>query len=331
MRAILVNEFGALENAALSRTDKPRAGRGELLIEIHATAANFVDILLIGGMHQSKPALPYIPGKGPAGVVSGVGEGVTNFVVGDRVLAMCEPGGGYAEFVAIPVHMCHRIPDKLSFPEAASMALIFDTAWFALLERGRFRPRDCVLVMGATGGVGQAAIQLVKALGGVALAAVSDFSKVDMVTDAGADFVIDITHDNLRESVRKQVFKITNGKGVNIVIDALGDKFFEAAIRAVAWCGRYVVIGFAAGSIPSLKVNYLLVRNIEVSGLQIGDYRKRKPDKMQDCFDQIFELYDVGKIGPLPFKTLPLKEVGRALGSIRDRIARGRIVLLQKH
>ena len=331
MRAILVNEFGALENAALSTTDKPRAGRGELLIEIHATAANFVDILLIGGMHQSKPALPYIPGKGPAGVVSGVGEGVTNFVVGDRVLAMCEPGGGYAEFVAIPVHMCHRIPDKLSFPEAASMALIYDTAWFALLERGRFRPGDCVLVMGATGGVGQAAIQLVKALGGVALAAVSDFSKVDMVKDAGADFVIDIATDNLRETVREQVFKITNGKGVDIVVDALGDKFFEAAIRAVAWCGRYVVIGFAAGSIPSLKVNYLLVRNIEVSGLQIGDYRKRKPDKMQDCFDQIFELYDVGKIGPLSFKTLPLKEVGRALGSIRDRTARGRIVLLQKH
>jgi len=331
MRAILVNEFGALENAALSRTDKPRPGRGELLIEIHATAANFVDILLIGGMHQSKPALPYIPGKGPAGVVSGVGEGVTNFVVGDRVLAMCEPGGGYAEFVAIPVHMCHRIPDKLSFPEAASMALIYDTAWFALLERGRFRPGDCVLVMGSTGGVGQAAIQLVKALGGVALAAVSDFSKVDMVTDAGADFVIDITHDNLRESVRKQVFKITNGKGVNIVIDALGDKFFEAAIRAVAWCGRYVVIGFAAGSIPSLKVNYLLVRNIEVSGLQIGDYRKRTPERMQDCFDQIFKLYDAGKIGPIPFKTLPLEEVGKALGSIRDRSARGRIVLLQEH
>ena len=331
MRAILVNEFGALENAALSTTDKPRAGRGELLIEIHATAANFVDILLIGGMHQSKPALPYIPGKGPAGVVSGVGEGVTNFVVGDRVLAMCEPGGGYAEFVAIPVHMCHRIPDKLSFPEAASMALIYDTDWFALLERGRFRPGDCVLVMASTGGVGQAAILLVKALGGVALAAVSDFSKVDMVTDAGADFVIDITHDNLRESVRKQVFKITNGKGVNIVIDALGDKFFEAAIRAVAWCGRYVVIGFAAGSIPSLKVNYLLVRNIEVSGLQIGDYRKRTPERMQDCFDQIFKLYDAGKIGPIPFKTLPLEEVGKALGAIRDRTARGRIVLLQEH
>jgi len=331
MRAILVNEFGSLENAELGTIDKPFVRPGELLIEIHATAANFVDILLIGGMHQSEPRLPYIPGKGPAGIVRAVGEGVVNFVVGDRVLAMCEPGGGFAEFVATPATMCHRIPDKLSFTEAASMALIYDTAWFALLERGRFRPGDCVLVLGATGGVGQAAIQLVKALGGVALAAVSDFSKVDMVTDAGAVFVIDITHDNLRESLREQVFEITNGKGADIVVDALGDKFFEAAIRAVAWCGRYVVIGFAAGSIPSLKVNYLLVRNIEVSGLQIGDYRKREPEKMQDCFDQIFKLYGVGKIGPPPFKTMPLEEVGKALGSIRDRTTRGRIVLLQEH
>jgi NADPH2:quinone reductase len=206
------------------------------------------------------------------------------------------------------------------------MALVYDTAWLSLLERGRFRPGDCVFILGATGGVGLAAIQLVKALGGIALAGVSDFSKVDTVTDAGADFVIDMTHNNLRESLREQVFKITNGKGADIVVDALGDKFFEAAIRTVAWCGRYVVIGFAAGSIPSLKVNYVLVRNIEISGLQIGDYRKRAPEKMQDCFDQIFELYDVGKIGPLPFKTLPLKEFGRALRSIRDRTARGRIV-----
>ena len=240
-------------------------------------------------------------------------------------------GGGYAEFVAIPHNMCYLIPDQLSFSEAASMALIYDTAWFSLLERGRFRRGDCVLVLGATGGVGQATIQLVKALGGVALAAVSDFSKVDMVTDAGADFIIDITHDDLRESLREQVFKITNGKGADIVVDALGDKFFEAAIRAVAWCGRYVVIGFAAGSIPSLKVNYLLVRNIEVSGLQIGDYRKRAPEKVQGCFDQIFKLYDAGRIGPLPFKTMPLEEVGKALGSIDDRTARGRIILLQEH
>jgi NADPH2:quinone reductase len=284
---------------------------------------------LIGGMHQSKPKLPYIPGKGPAGVVRAAGEGVTGFAPGDRVLAMCEPGGGYAELLAIPATMCHRMPDSLPFADAAAMALIYDTAWFSLCERGRFQPGESVLVLGATGGVGLAAIQLVKALGGKALAAVADPAKADLVTEAGADAVIDIGREDVRDSLREQVHADTDGAGADIVIDALGDRFFEAAIRAVAWCGRYVVIGFAAGAIPTLKVNYLLVRNIEVSGLQIGDYRKRRPDRTAACFDQIFALYEQGKIGPPPYTTMPIERATDALRAIRDRKARGRIVLLQ--
>jgi NADPH2:quinone reductase len=329
MRAILVNEFGPLENAGPGEVVDPIAGPGELLVEVHATAANFVDILLIGGMHQSKPKLPYIPGKGPAGVVRAAGEGVTGFAPGDRVLAMCEPGGGYAELLAIPATMCHRMPDSLPFADAAAMALIYDTAWFSLCERGRFQPGESVLVLGATGGVGLAAIQLVKALGGKALAAVADPAKADLVTEAGADAVIDIGREDVRDSLREQVHADTDGAGADIVIDALGDRFFEAAIRAVAWCGRYVVIGFAAGAIPTLKVNYLLVRNIEVSGLQIGDYRKRRPDRTAACFDQIFALYEQGKIGPPPYTTMPIERATDALRAIRDRKARGRIVLLQ--
>ena len=329
MRAILVNEFGPLENAGPGEVVDPIAGPGELLVEVHATAANFVDILLIGGMHQSKPKLPYIPGKGPAGVVRAAGEGVTGFAPGDRVLAMCEPGGGYAELLAIPATMCHRMPDSLPFADAAAMALIYDTAWFSLCERGRFQPGESVLVLGATGGVGLAAIQLVKALGGKALAAVADPAKADLVTEAGADAVIDIGREDVRDSLREQVHADTDGAGADIVIDALGDRFFEAAIRAVAWCGRYVVIGFAAGAIPTMKVNYLLVRNIEVSGLQIGDYRKRRPDRTAACFDQIFALYEQGKIGPPPYTTMPIERATDALRAIRDRKARGRIVLLQ--
>jgi NADPH2:quinone reductase len=329
MRAILVKEFGPLENAAPGEIADPVAGPGELLVEIHATAANYVDILLIGGMHQSKPKLPYIPGKGPAGVVRAVGAGVSNFKPGDRVLAMCEPGGGYAELLAIPATMCHCMPDSLPFPDAAAMALIYDTAWFSLCERGRFHPDESVLVLGATGGVGMAAIQLVKALGGKALAAVADPDKADLVTEAGADAVIDIGGEDVCDSLREQVYAATDGTGADIVIDALGDKFFEAAIRAVAWCGRYVVIGFAAGAIPTMKVNYLLVRNIEVSGLQIGDYRKRRPDRTGACFDQLFALYEEGKIGPPPYTTMPIEQATDALCAIRDRKVRGRIVLLQ--
>ncbi len=330
MRAILVKEFGPIENAILGEVPDPVAGPGELLVEVHATAANFVDILLIGGKHQSKPKLPYIPGKGPAGVVLGVGEGVSGFTPGDRVLAMCEPGGGYAELLALPATMCHRMPDSLTFTEAAAMALIYDTAWFSLCDRGRLQPGDCVLVMGATGGVGLAAIQLVKALGGRALAAVADSSKAYLATDAGADTVINIGCDDVHDSLREQVYSATGGIGADIVIDPLGDKFFEAAIRALAWCGRYVVIGFAAGTIPTLKVNYLLLKNIEVSGLQIGDYRKRRPHLTQACFDRLFELYEVSKIGPPPYNTVPIERAGDALRAIRDRKAKGRIVLLQK-
>jgi NADPH2:quinone reductase len=330
MRAILVNEFGPLENAALGEAPEPTPGPGEVLVEVHATAANYVDILLIGGLHQSRPKLPYIPGKGPAGVVREVGVGVTALKPGDRVLAMCEPGGGYAELLAIPATMCHRMPDALSHPDAAAMALIFDTAWFSLRERGRFRPGESVLVLGATGGVGLAAIQLVKALGGTALAGVSDPAKADLVRDAGADAIIELNREDLRDSLRDQVHAATGGQGADIVIDPLGDRFFEAAIRALAWCGRYVVIGFAAGQIPTLKVNYLLVRNIEVSGLQIGDYRKRAPEKTAACFDEIFRLYAAGSIEAPPYTTMKLADAPDALRAIRDRKARGRIVLVQQ-
>lgn len=329
MRAVVVREFGGIENAVIGELPDPQAGPGQVLVEVHATAANFVDLLLIGGKHQSRPALPYVPGKGAAGVVCAVGDGVTTFKPGDPVLAMCEPGGGFAELLALPATQTHRIPDKLSFVDAASMALVYDTAWFALIERGRYQKGETVLVLGATGGVGLAAIQLCKALGAHVLAGVATPSKRDLVIDAGADAVIDLGRSDLHDSLRDQVHAATQGKGADIVIDPLGDKIFEAAIRALAWCGRLVVIGFAAGGIPSVKANYLLVRNIEVSGLQIGDYRKRRSDKTARCFDELFNLYQRGLIRPLPTVIMPISDVQRALAAIRDRTARGRIVLEQ--
>jgi len=329
VRAALVDTFGELQNIRLGETSDPVAGPGQLLVEIHATAANYVDILLIGGLHQSRPQLPYIPGKGPAGIVRSVGPDVNDFSPGDRVLAMCEPGGGYAELLAIPASYCHRLPDSLSFIDAASMALIYDTAWFALRERGRYEPGETLLVLGASGGVGLAAIQLAKALGARVLAGISRPQKADLVREAGADVIIDLNRDDLRDSLRDQVYAATEGRGADIVIDPLGDRYFDAALRALAWCGRYIVIGFAAGDIPSVKVNYLLVKNIEVSGLQIGDYRKKAPEKVAACFKEIFSLYDAGRVRPPPTTTMPIDKVGDALGAIRDRKVDGRIVLLQ--
>lgn len=329
MRAVVVDAFGPFEQAAIRDVADPVAGPGELLVEIHATAANYVDILLMGGKHQSRPGLPFIPGKGPAGIVRAVGAGASGFTPGDRVVAMCEPGGGYAGLIAVPATQCHRIPPSMPFVDAASMALVFDTAWFSLRERGRYAEGETVLVLGASGGVGLAAVQLGKALGAHVLGGVASADKADMVRHAGADTIIDLARADLHDSLRAQVYAATGGRGADVVIDPLGDAIFDAAIRALAWCGRLVVIGFAAGRIPTVKANYLLVRNIEVSGLQIGDYRKRRPDLTAQCFAEIFALYEAGKIRALPTTTLPIDRFAEALAAIRDRTARGRIVLLQ--
>lgn len=329
MRAILVENFGPIENATPGETEDPVAGPGEILVEIHATAVNFVDLLLIAGRHQSRPPLPYIPGKGPAGVVRQTGDGVTDFSPGDRVLAMCEPGGGFAELIALPATQCHKIPDSLPFTDAASMALIFDTAWFSLRERAHMTEGETVLILGASGGVGLAAIQLVKALGGTALAGISNPDKEQMVLDAGADHIIRLDRDNIRDDLRDQVHAVTDGAGADIVIDPLGDRYFEAALRSLAWCGRLVVIGFAAGDIGTVKANYLLVRNISVTGLQIGDYRKRRPDKTAQCFSEIFALYEQGKIASPPTEIIELDDIQDGLRAVQNRRVQGRIVVTQ--
>jgi NADPH2:quinone reductase len=207
------------------------------------------------------------------------------------------------------------------------MALIYDTAYFALRDRARIKPGESVLVLGATGGVGLAAIQLAKAFGATVLAGVASKDKADAVRAAGADAVIDLAAPDLREGLRAQVFAKLGNKGVDIVIDMLGGDYFDAAVRALAWCGRLVVIGFASGRIPSLKANYLLVKNIEVSGMQISDYRKRRPADMQACFKEIFELHAAGKIKALETKIYPIAEFAEAMKDIRDRRQRGRVVL----
>lgn len=329
MRAVVIDEFGPPEAGRLAEVPDPNPGSGEVLIEIHATAANYVDNLLIGGKHQVRPELPFIPGKGPAGVVRAVGDGVFGLRPGDRVLGMCEPGGGYAELIAVPAGQCHRLPDAMPFADAASMALVYDTAWFSLRERGRYSGGETVLVLGGSGGVGLAAIQLAHALGGRVLAGVANPDKFDLAREAGADAIIELDRPDLRDSLREQVAAATGGAGADIVIDPLGGDIFDAAIRALAWRGRLVVIGFAAGRIPTIRANYLLVKNIEVSGLQIGDYRKRRPDLTAACFEELFALYQEGRIRPLPTTTLPIADWQAALRAIRERTARGRIVLLQ--
>lgn len=327
MKAVLIREFGPVETLKIEEVADPVVAPGQVLIDVQATAANFVDLLVVAGTYQFLPERPFVPGKLPTGIVRAVGEGVHNVKPGDRVLTLAEQGG-YAQKALAKAADCFRIPDHMPFVEAASMALAYDTAWFALCERGRARAGETVLVLGATGAVGLAAVQLAKAYGLKVIAGISSAAKADAVTAAGADAWIDLSKDNPRDSIREQVYALTDGQGADIVLDPLGGDIFDGAIRAVAWCGRLVVIGFAAGRIPTLKMNYVLVRNIEVSGIQVSDYRKRTPEKMAHCMAEIFRLYGEGKLVAAPARTFALEQVREALGALQNRQAAARLVLL---
>jgi NADPH2:quinone reductase len=326
MRAIVVNEFGPPERLRVAEVPSPVPGNGEVLVRVHAAPVNFVDLLVVDGTYQFLPVSPFIPGKGPAGEVTALGSDVSILQVGDRVLAMAEQGG-YAEAVAVRADQCYRLPPRMSFREAASLSLVYDTAWFALRERARLTPGETVLVLGASGGVGRAAVQLARAMGGRVLAGIVRPEKQAAVLAAGAEAVIDLSRENLRDALREQVYAATDQRGADIVLDPLGGEVFNAALRALAWCGRLVVIGFAGGGIPTLKTNYLLLKNIEVSGLQVSDYRMRRPAQVATCYAEIFTLYEQGRLQPDTATSFPLERAGEALAAVRDRRLDGRAVL----
>jgi NADPH2:quinone reductase len=304
----------------------PSPGPDEVLIDIKATAVNYVDLLVIAGKYQFRPECPFIPGKAPAGVVAATGDRVDRCKVGDRVLAMAEQGG-YAEQVTVSAEQCYRLPDCMSYADAAALALVYDTAWVALRERARLKEGEVALILGASGGVGHAAVQLAKVMGARTLAGIARQDRTELVLSAGAEAVIDLGTDNLHDGLRQQVHEVNRGRGADVILDPLGGDIFDAAIRALAWRGRMVVIGFAAGRIPTVKANYLLLKNIEVSGLQVSDYRRRTPDIMQECFAEIFTLYEAGKIKPAPITRFSLEDYQSALVQVRDRAACGRLIL----
>jgi NADPH2:quinone reductase len=219
------------------------------------------------------------------------------------------------------------LPDTISDRDAAGMGLVYQTAYFALVERGQFKQGETVLVNGAAGGVGGAAIQLVKALGGTALAGVAGEEQAKAARALGADHIIDLSADNLRDSLREQVYACTGGRGADVVLDPLGDDIFDASLRAVAWCGRVVCIGFAAGRIPTVKVNYLLVKNIAVSGLQWSDYRDRQPEKVRQVQQHLYELHARGLLRPQITEVLPLERFAEPLRVLAEGKGRGKYLL----
>ncbi|WP_258234728.1 NADPH:quinone oxidoreductase family protein [Cupriavidus pinatubonensis] len=291
MKAIVIQEFTEPEHVSIGSLPEPSLPAHGVLIEVKAAAVNYPDLLVVRGKYQILPQRPFAPGKDAAGIVRAVGSEVTKLRPGDRVVAQLEYGA-YAELVSVSQSACFRIPDSMSFEEAAAMGLVYQTAYFALVERGGYQPGETVLITGAAGGVGSAAIQIVKGLGGTALAGVNGVEQARMVAQMGADAVIDLTTADLRDALRDQVRTATAGHGADVVLDTLGGDVFDAALRAMAWCGRAVVIGFAAGRIPEIKANYLLVKNISVGGLQWSDYRERQPEKVEAVQEKLFELYE---------------------------------------
>lgn len=327
MKAVVVREFAPFDQIGVDELPDPMPGKGEVVIDVKAAEVNYPDILVITGQYQVKPPLPFSPGKAAAGIVAAVGEGITGIAVGDRVSAQVEYGA-FAQKLRAPAVNVYRMPDGVDFAKAAALGLVYQTAHFALIERARMQRRDNVLVLGASGGIGVASVQLAKALGAATvIAGVLGPSNAAVARRCGADAVIDFEGHDLRDGLRDAVRKATGGHGADVVIDPVGGAANVAALRAMDWCGRMVIIGFASGDIPTIKANYLLVKNIEVLGLQWSDYRDRTPDWVRRVQEEIFSLHVAGKLDPVISREFALEGFKDALSLLRDGKAQGKLIL----
>jgi NADPH2:quinone reductase len=326
MKALLVHEHGPIETLKLGEAPDPQPKAGEVVVDVKATSINFPDILVIGGTYQKLPKRPFSPGKDFAGVVSALGEGVTDRKIGDRVSGQIEYGA-YAEKCAVRAVQTQVIPDSMSFTDAAAMGLTYLTAHFSLCERAHYRKGEVVLVNGAAGGVGVATVQVAKALGATVVASVSSEAKAKLAKDNGADFVVRTDVPDLKEAFREQVFAAVGKRGVDIIVDPVGGDVFDASFRTIAWSGRVVIVGFAEGRIPSIKAGILLVKNISLVGLQWSDYRDREPEKVLAVQNELFRLYEQGKLKPHVMAAFPIEEHQQALATVRDRKVVGKVVL----
>lgn len=327
MRAVLVREHGPAAAQRVETLPEPAPGPGEVLIDARAIGVNYPDMLVIEGRYQLLPPRPFTPGKELAGVVSAVGAGVSRIRVGDRVMAQREYGC-YADRVLAPEATCYRMPAALGFEEGAALGLAYQTSHFALVERGGYRKGETVLVTGASGGVGLAGVEIAKALGATVIAGVTSREKGELCRRHGADHVVDLSAPDLRNSLREQVYAAVGRRGVDIVLENVGGEVFEACLRALGWCGRLVVVGFASMRLPEAKANYLLVKNISVVGLQWSDYREREPVWVQRVQAELYALWSEGKLRPYVSERYPLERYADALARFTQRGVLGKIVLL---
>lgn len=327
MRALMLHELGEPEDLHLEDVPSPVPGKGEVLVDVHAAAVNFPDLLSIQGKYQLRPELPFAPGKEGAGVVAAVGEGVTRFGPGDRVMIQVDHGS-FAEQAIAPEHECYRIPDGVSMDQAAAVGIAFQTAWFALVDRADVQNGETVLVTAASGSVGLATMQLAKRVFGcTVIAGLTTMSKADDARENGADHVIDLSTDNPRDDIRDQVFAVTAGEGIDAVIEICGGDIFAGALRCLRFRGRLVVVGFTSGTIPEMRVNYLLLKNIAVLGVDRTQYRDLLPDAMTEAQDEIFRHVLEGRLSMPVQARFAMEEIVPAFDVIRNRAVRGKVVL----
>lgn len=325
--ALQIVRHGEPEELVLAEVRVPAPGADEITIDVHAAGVNFPDLLVVRGTYQNLAPLPFSPGKEVAGIVSAVGARVTEFQVGDPVLAYVE-NGGYVDQITVRSSLCHPMADGLDAADAIGLGLAFQTAHFALLARGQMKSGETVLVTGATGGVGIATVQLAKACGAIVVAGCSTASKAGFARDYGADHVVMLDRPDLDQSLKAEVAALTGGRGADVVIDNLGGRVFDACLRSLAWCGRIVVVGFAAGAPATLRSNYLLIKNIAAVGLHWSDYRDRTPGLVRNAQQEIFALWRQGLLSSPVTEALRLDDAALALRRIADRQVRGKIVLL---
>jgi len=322
MKAVLCSRFGGPDDLKIKDIPPPVAGPGEAVVAIKAAALNFFDTLLIAGKYQHKPPFPFSPASEFAGVVESLGSGATGVAPGDRVMGWMGSGAA-RERVAIKTERLVRLPDGLDIDRAAGLTVTYGTTIHALRDRAQLKPGETLAVLGAAGGTGLAAIELGKIMGARVIACASSADKLAFARAHGADLGVNYGEDDLKEALRRA----TDGRGVDVVYDPVGGDYAEAALRSIAWNGRFLVIGFAAGAIPKLPLNLVLLKGCDVRGVFWGQFTERFPEKHRANMAEVLQWASEGKLSAHVHGVYPLEQIADALKALANREAKGKILL----
>jgi NADPH2:quinone reductase len=323
MKAVLCKAYGPPESLVVEDVPSPTPGPGEVVIAVKAASVNFPDVLIIQNKYQFKPPLPFSPGSEVAGLVAAVGDGVTSVQPGDPVLAITTYGA-FAEQVKTEARRLLPIPPGMDFSTAAAFGLTYATSEHALVDRGQLAAGETLLVLGAAGGVGLSAIEIGKALGARVIACASSDDKLAVCREHGADDTINYASEDLRERIKA----LTRGNGADVVYDPVGGPYTEPALRSIAWRGRLLVVGFAAGEIPKIPLNLTLLKGCSIVGVFWGEFTRREPERFAAAMRQLGRWYADGKLKPYVSRTFPLERAADALTLMAERKVTGKVVLV---